>query len=305
MGIFHKSIRSSLVILLGVLIAGCSAHNSKSESPVAGEATPPNPLGPGVAMADAAAEMDSDQSENPGGLDDLEGLDDSFFEEEIEDPTPQEGGYSLSDPLEGFNRGMFAFNDWVYEYIMSPLSKGYTTIMPDPFEAGIDNFFSNLQFPVRFVNHALQGDLDDAGRETSRFLIDSTVGLLGLLQPSADLPELQNPDTDLGTTFGVWGIDHGAYLVLPILGPSSTRDFVGQIGDGFLNATNLFANNEDLQIGLNVLDFLNNSESLLNGYNRVVEGSLDPYIAMRDIYEKRRTQGVSSKRDRPLYRALF
>ncbi len=228
-------------------------------------------------------------------------LDDSFFEEEFDDDVAL---VEISDPIEPFNRAMFAFNDWTYRRILRPVSRGYAQIMPNPMEEGIDNFFSNLLFPSRLVNHTLQADFVRAGRETQRFIYDSTAGLLGFMKPSADFPELQGTGTDTGVTLAVWGLDHGFYVVWPILGPSSLRDSVGRVGDGFLNPTFYMQSNE-AKIGLNLVSFLNSSDELLEGYFVLKDASLDPYIGMRDAYAQRREQGEVSKRDQTLFRVFF
>ena len=260
--------------------------------PLVGEnaTVPEGAMGSPVLMADAS------QNGGDSGLQDLDGLDDSFFEDDFAADELEVDGAAMSDPFEGFNRGMFAFNDWVYANLLDPVSKGYTAIMPDPFETGIENFFSNLRFPVRVVNHTLQGNLDLAGKETGRFLVDSTVGVLGFMKPSDDIPDLANGDTDLGMTFGTWGIDHGPYLILPFIGPSSTRDLIGFIGDSFLDPTNLI-DEDEVRIGLGALDFINRSDEILINYDRVVESSLDPYIAIKDIYQKRRNQDLMVRRN--------
>lgn len=244
-----------------------------------------------------------DAGEAASDLDALDELDPSFFEDDIEpgEPDPEAAvAVVVADPFEPFNRTMFNMNDWIYGNVLAPVSKGYVAIMPDPFEKGIDNFFDNLQFPIRLVNNTLQGNLEEAGKETGRFLVDSTVGFFGFFKPSKDIPELQTADVDMGITFGVWGFDHGAYLVLPIFGPTSIRDVAGRIGDGFLDPVRLLEDNDEIQVGLNVLDFLNASDELLQGYNRVVEGSLDPYAAFKDIYIQNRNQKLTTKRDRAL-----
>lgn len=190
----------------------------------------------------------------------------------------------ISDPFESWNRAVFTFNDGFYTHLLIPVSRAYSDIIPDPVETGISNFFDNLKFPVRVVSHSLQGNFDLAGRETGRFLLDSTVGLGGFLKPSAEVPALANlPGSDLGLVLASWGFDHGPYLVLPLLGPSSTRDLAGRVGGIYLNPV-YHVSEVEWALSLRSLEILNDSPELMRNYRRMQEAALDPYSATRDFY---------------------
>lgn len=134
------------------------------------------------------------------------------------------------DPWEGFNRKVFAFNDTVDRWVLVPLAKGWHFVLPDAAETSVENVFQNLLWPISFVSNVLQAKFKDAGTETARFVINSTVGLLGLFDPAAAWG-IEPRREDLGEAFGAWGIPPGPYLVLPLLGPSSPRDAVGNLAD--------------------------------------------------------------------------
>lgn len=155
---------------------------------------------------------------------------DDLFDEYEDESQP------VADPLEGFNKAMFTFNDYLYSYLFKPVSYVYAGIIIEEFRMGIANFFYNLRFPVRFVGCLLQGKMTKMGKETGRFLLNSTMGIGGLLDPADTIKGLEKPSPeDFGQTFGNWGIGHGFYLVLPLFGPSSARDAVGTVADVFLD----------------------------------------------------------------------
>ena len=127
------------------------------------------------------------------------------------------------DPFEGFNRAMYTFNDKLDTYALKPLAKGYRAITPAPVSKGISNFFSNLHDPMAMLNNFLQGKPGKAASDLGRFLINSTLGMLGLFDVSTEIG-LQKHDEDFGQTLAVWGVGDGPYLVLPFFGPSNVRD---------------------------------------------------------------------------------
>ena len=130
------------------------------------------------------------------------------------------------DPLEGFNRAMFSFNETFDAWLLKPVAKGYDWLLPGPAKTGIGNFFSNLVQPAVAVNDLLQGKPAQSGRDAGRFLLNSTVGLLGFIDV-AKSAGLEPRDEDWGQTFAVWGVKEGPYFVWPIIGPRYLRDTVG------------------------------------------------------------------------------
>ena len=141
---------------------------------------------------------------------------------------------NTSDPLEGWNRGAQSFNDKFDQYAMKPIAKGYNWIMPDFADQGVSNFFSNLNDIAVTINDLLQFKLAQTGMDGSRFLINSTAGLGGLIDV-ASMVDLQKHHEDFDQTLGVWGVPTGPYLVLPLLGPSSPRGVTGLLGDAAMN----------------------------------------------------------------------
>jgi phospholipid-binding lipoprotein MlaA len=140
----------------------------------------------------------------------------------------EEEAQIVADPLEGFNRAVFSVNDFLYSYLLKPVSYVYANLVVEDVRTGISNVFHNIHFPIRFVNCLLQGKMKKMGVETGRFLLNSTFGLGGLFDPADTLDALKKPSPeDFGQTLGHWGVGHGFYLVLPLLGPSSARDAAG------------------------------------------------------------------------------
>ncbi len=137
-----------------------------------------------------------------------EDFDDPFAEEEL----------IISDPIEPFNRAMFWVNDNLYFYLFKPIARGYR-VVPEPARVSVANFFSNLGTPVRLVNAMLQFKLDDSGREAGRFVVNSTVGLLGLFDPAKNWLGWDKKDEDFGQNLGVYGAGPRLYLVLTVFGP--------------------------------------------------------------------------------------
>lgn len=143
----------------------------------------------------------------------------------------------VPDPLEGFNRAMFGFNDGVDRAILEPVADGYRAITIEPVRGGVNNFLSNLNQPVVFVNTVLQGKPGAAVDTASRFVVNTTIGLGGIFDPATHF-EVPEHREDFGQTLGVWGVPAGPYIVLPVRGPSNLRDLAGGGVDAFVNPLN-------------------------------------------------------------------
>jgi phospholipid-binding lipoprotein MlaA len=182
-----------------------------------------------------------------------------------------------SDPLEWVNRGFFALNDGVDVYVLEPTARGWRAVTPRFVRRAVEHFFSNLQFPVRFVGCLTQGELVASGSELGRFVLNSTVGLAGFLDPASRIG-LQLHQEDLGQSLGTWGVGPGPYLVLPLLGPSSVRDLV----DLPLSSATSFIP------GLNVLNVVNTRAELIVEVREAKAASLDYYSFVRNAYLQRR-----------------
>ena len=205
----------------------------------------------------------------------------------------------ISDPFEPVNRAIFRFNDGLYDYVLRPVSKGYTTVVPAPGRKGIGNFFDNIRFPIRFVNSVLQGKFKRAGLETGKFAVNTVAGLGGFIRISDDVPALARiPQEDTGQTFGVWRIGQGPYVVLPILGPGTARDTVGFVGDYFLSPLNwnLKDNIEwytwEIDTGVTVVNVVSRLPDRLATYDAARKDAIDPYLAVRSSYVQYREAAV-------------
>ncbi len=200
----------------------------------------------------------------------------------------------IADPIEPFNRAMFVFNDKAYYWVLKPVAKGYNLVVNEDIRVSVRNFFSNLSTPVRVANHLLQGELRAVGTELARFAINSTTGILGLFDTARDNWGIRKRDTDLGLTLGKYGLGHGMYLVLPLLGPSSLRDGVGSFGDSFLEPLS-YVDPDEAAIGLKAYKEVNKLSLRLGQYEELTDAAVDPYVAVRDFYIQNRE---SAKRGR-------
>lgn len=187
------------------------------------------------------------------------------------------------DPLEGFNRAMFSFNEGVDKYALKPLAQGYRYVMPDIAETGVNNFFSNLGDVRTAVNSLLQGKVDNALVDLSRVTFNSTFGVAGFIDVATPMG-LEKHDEDFGQTLGYWGLGSGPYLVLPLLGPSSVRDGVGLIPDMALDPVGEVDHvpTRNSLYGLRLLD----ARVQLMAAEQIISG--DKYSFVRDAYLQRR-----------------
>lgn len=192
------------------------------------------------------------------------------------------------DPWEGFNRKVFVFNDVLDRYALKPVARGYRTITPDPVETGVGNFFSNLGEVRTAINSVLQGKPANAGLATSRFLINSTVGIGGLLD-YATLMEITADKEDFGQTLAVWGWDDSRYLVLPFLGPSTLRDATGLPADIAAYPVT-YVDDDTVRISLTALNLIDTRAGLLD-QEELIRG--DRYRFIRDAYLQSRQFEVS------------
>ncbi|HEY9030535.1 MAG TPA: VacJ family lipoprotein [Kangiella sp.] len=191
------------------------------------------------------------------------------------------------DPYEDFNRDVWEFNRAIDNAILKPTAKGYQAITPDPVEKGISNFFSNLGEIETIINDILQAKFGKAGRDTGRFLINSTLGLAGFLDPATEMG-LKKEEEDFGQTLAAWGFDSGPYLMLPFLGPSTARDSIGfAVDKAALYSPYDEMNDSQTEWSLRALDLIQTRASLLP-LEEQLEQALDDYSMVRDAYLQRR-----------------
>ncbi len=204
------------------------------------------------------------------------------------------------DPISGYNRAMTNFNDYFYIHILNPIAKAYKFIMPKPVRKGIANAFDNLLFPVRLTNNILQLKFKNSYLETQRFLINSTIGIAGLIDIANDNFNIKQHQEDFGQTLGYYGVENGFYIVWPLFGPSNIRDSVGFIIDSFINPMsymqgrgyNLFDNSFESTMS-KTGNIINYSSLHLGEYEKLKKDAINLYPFLKNIYEQRRKKQIS------------
>ncbi|MBW6392258.1 MlaA family lipoprotein [Billgrantia antri] len=192
------------------------------------------------------------------------------------------------DPWEGFNRQVFSFNEAIDRTVLKPVARGYRAVTPQPVQTGVGNFFSNLGEIRTTLNSLLQGKPANAGLSTSRFLINTTVGIAGLWDFATHMG-ITADEEDFGQTLGVWGVGEGPYLVLPLLGPSTVRDTSGLPLDAYTYPLT-YVEDDKVRYGLTALRIVDVRAGLLD-QEELIRG--DRYVFIRDAYLQRRRFEVS------------
>lgn len=197
-------------------------------------------------------------------------------------------GEDPADPYESFNRKVWEFNKVADHILLKPVAKGYKAITPDPVEQGVSNFFDNIGEVPTIINDLLQFKLGKAIKDTGRFLINSTLGLAGLMDPASEMG-LEHQPEDFGQTLATWGVGNGSYLMLPFLGPTTTRDGAGQLVDSFViyNLYEELENDNQTEMGLRAFDIIQTRAGLLS-LQEQLESAPDDYKLVRDAYLQRR-----------------
>ena len=194
------------------------------------------------------------------------------------------------DPWESWNRGVYRFNDSIDRALAKPVARSYARWVPQPLRTGVTNFFSNLETPSVMVNDALQGKLLASANDLGRFLLNTTVGVGGILDPASSAG-LEKNNEDFGQTLGKWGVHPGPFLELPVLGPSDLRDAPARFVDSYLNPRQYIKNNY-IKYGLYLPDFIDRRAALLP-LDETLRNAYDPYAFVRDAYLQRRAYLVS------------
>jgi phospholipid-binding lipoprotein MlaA len=196
--------------------------------------------------------------------------------------------FDPQDPLEKINRPIFAFNMKADQYVLRPVAKTYATVVPEPARRGVSNFFDNLFYPTTIVNDVLQAKFVQGGQDTLRFVLNSTIGLAGVLDVATSQGLARN-DEDLGQTFGRWGVGQGWYLMLPLLGPSDNRDLIGRVGDHWSEIPTYVdsLNTWPATIAINGANLIDTRSRLL-GADHALNEQLDKYVFIRTAYLDRR-----------------
>ena len=214
--------------------------------------------------------------------------------------------YTANECFENFSRGTLKFNQTLDKAIFKPIAKGYRAL-PVPIRIGTSNVVGNLRSLLTLSNNLLQGDLRGAGNTAGRFVINSTVGILGVFDPATHMGFAKKGKEDFGQTLGVWGADTGCYFVLPILGPTTTRDAVGLVGNVFIDPvyqlthnteTDVIVSNDNLQEhnyyyykGTDAVDFRSKNIESIDSLER---NSIDFYASVKSLYLQNRAQKISN-----------
>lgn len=200
------------------------------------------------------------------------------------------GDEQIYDPLEGGNRFVMKVNEGIDKAVLEPVARGYRYVAPKPVRQGVRNFLRNLKSPVIMGNQLLQGDMEGFANATGRLVINTLLGVGGIFDV-ADMGGIPYEPEDFGQTLAVWGVGHGPYLVIPVLGPSSVRDGTGMLVDTFLDPVRIYMFNHDLEwlhytrVGVSVVDA---REELLDLVDDLRANSFDYYAAVRSAYYQRR-----------------
>ena len=205
----------------------------------------------------------------------------------------------IFDPLEPVNRAIFSFNNFADKIVLEPAAKGYKKL-PSPIQSGIGNFLNNLKLPLVVVNQLLQGQGKNAAESSGRFIVNSTAGLLGLVDVAEKIG-LEQTQEDFGQTLATWGVGDGFYIVLPIFGPSNVRDTAGMILTYTTDPINAYAVREGeawllpLRTATNAID---QRSKIIDEVNALRNNSIDYYAAVRSSYYQNRKAAVLNLDDK-------
>ena len=196
------------------------------------------------------------------------------------------------DPLEGFNRGVYKFNDTADKAVIKPIAGAYKAVVPSTLRTGVNNFFDNLGTLITFFNNVLQFKFSHAMDDAGRFVVNSTFGILGLIDV-ASMDNIPEHSEDFGQTLGYWGLGSGPYLVLPFIGPSSVRDATGFAVDFTAFYPVSYIDDVRTRNQVLIVNFIDTRAQYLPASDLLDEAALDPYSFMRDAYLQRRENQVA------------
>jgi phospholipid-binding lipoprotein MlaA len=277
---WHQALVGALLL---AAVCACPSREAFADGPTPG-AEAVSGSGQETGEAQEAGKAQEAQGATPDAAGDS-------FPEDVE-PLPEKPPVRVADPIEPVNRAFFVFNDRLYFWLLKPVARGYAFVVPEFVRIGVRNAMANVAMPIRLVNSLLQGKVKGVGRELARFTINTTIGMGGLFDTAKNDWGIPASEEDTGQTLGVYGLGHGAYLVLPILGPSSLRDAAGLGGDTFLNPLSYlfdFRTGVAIRAGATV----NNISLRIGEYEDIKAAAIDPYLAVRDGYVQHREGQVA------------
>ncbi len=281
---------AALVVACTLFFGGCASSS---------EETKKRELPPASSIQASADVTDTIEDDFDDDLFADDFFDDEFRDEECTNPPcakkePLPDPVYIADPLEGFNRAVFYFNDKLYLYVLKPVARGWRFVAQESVRVGVGNVFNNIGAPLRIANSLLQLRLIGAAEEFSRFALNSTIGLFGWFD-LATKSGMKAHNEDFGQTLGSYGIGQGPYLVLPFFGSSSLRDGIGLTTDLLYiepEVTLLHGQRYEESIALGALQIVNEFSIDKDTYEKVVKKSIDPYLFMRNAYVQRRNAMV-------------
>ena len=216
---------------------------------------------------------------------------------------------TANECFEGFSRAMFKFNHGLDKVLFKPVAKGYRAL-PSPIRKGTGNAVGNLRSLLTFSNNVLQGDFSRAGNTAARFGINTTVGILGIFDPASKMGFEDQGKEDFGQTLGAWGTESGCYFVLPILGPTTTRDAIGLVGNVFIDPVYQITHNTEIDNG--VVGNANYSEhnyyyyrgrgaidfraKNIESFESLEENSIDLYASLKSLYLQNRNKQINNSK---------
>lgn len=200
-----------------------------------------------------------------------------------------------SDPLENVNRRIFAFNSRVDDYVLEPVSKAYTHVTPKFARNGIRNVFDTLDQPSVLANTALQGDVKASAHTAARLGVNLTLGVAGTMDVASRFG-INEHDEDFGQTLGKWGVAQGAYLVLPLAGPTTLRDGAGSFVDGYADPLgwNTHTISDTTRLSAGLVNGIDQRARAQNALEALDAQAIDPYVQMRSYYLSHRAQQVAN-----------
>ena len=198
-------------------------------------------------------------------------------------------GEEIDDPFEDLNRDIFIFNEKLDEKLLKPAALTYRKVTPQFARTGVTNFFNNLEEIDTTINQVLQGEIKYAFNDAGRFVINSTIGLFGLIDVASKMG-LEKHEEDFGQTLGVWGFNSGPYIMIPFLGPSNPRDLLSRPISSFLSGTFAMEDN-DVKLTLIGIDALETRERLLDAETLIIG---DKYIFVKDAYVQSREYEINN-----------
>ena len=291
------------VVALGLCIACVCAVQASETLPLAITSTQPpvaashelgtaQPTGSDVVGAPLVTDSTDVGSESPASSDPLEDYD-PFFDEEFDLELSASG---VGDPLENFNRRVFSFNETLDAVAWDPMTRGYQFLVPEPVRRGIHRVFLNLETPVILVNQLLQLRFADAATTTGRFLINSTAGAAGFFDAADAGAGLERVGADFGQTLARYGMPSGAFLMVPLFGPSTVRDLSGDVVDRLFDPLTYVVGPIEWWIVLGTSQGLSQREAHSEALEALEASSIDFYSALRSAYHQSRQAEIRRAR---------